>query len=97
MTCVPRIPDRGGAAAHRGSRIVNLEGAQPEGTQHPLAVPTSPLSLPFLLLSLVHHHSWVFRRGGPRTHFDITQGGRGTRVGGLLCPGGLSWRSWWFT
>lgn len=87
---VHEIPDRGGAAAPRGSRIINLEGAEPEGIQHALAVPTSPFSLPLLLLSLVHHHSWDVRRGGPRTHFDITQGGRGTRVGGLLYPGGLS-------
>lgn len=28
-----------------------------------------PPSSPFL----VHHHSWDVRRGGPRTHFDITQ------------------------
>lgn len=48
---IHEIPDRGGAAAPRGSRIINLEGAEPEGIQHALAVPTSPFSPPLLLLS----------------------------------------------
>lgn len=65
VVCIHGIPDRGGAAAPRGSRILNLEGTQPEGIQHTLAVPTSPFPLPLLLLSRVHHHSRDFRGADP--------------------------------
>lgn len=63
----------------RGSRILNLEGTQPEGIQHTLAVPVSPFPLPLLLLSLVHHRSWDFRGAGPgptlTSHTEIEEQG----------------------
>lgn len=43
---IHEIPDRGGRCPQEIS-IINLEGAEPEGIQHALAVPTSPFSPPF--------------------------------------------------